>query len=219
MKICTKCLNTHDKSGKFCSRSCANSRSWTESDKLKKSLSAKKSLKVQTANLKSRKTRSKNIENWQFINCSVCNILFQKLKSSDRKTCSSICSKKIRGGLRKNSGIGKSGWYKGFWLNSTYELAFLIYHLDHNSDIKKCNTFFLYEDPKNKKTRKYYPDFIVNDQIYEIKGFKTEIVDIKAKTCNAKVLYKTDLINIFKYVEEKTNLKINLLYKLYETTK
>lgn len=29
MKICPKCNTSHEKSGKFCSRSCANSRSWT----------------------------------------------------------------------------------------------------------------------------------------------------------------------------------------------
>lgn len=30
MKYCPKCNSTHEKSGLFCSRSCANSRSWTE---------------------------------------------------------------------------------------------------------------------------------------------------------------------------------------------
>jgi len=42
MKICPKCSKEHDKSGTFCCRSCANSRTWNEKDKKKKSISAKK---------------------------------------------------------------------------------------------------------------------------------------------------------------------------------
>lgn len=41
MKICPKCEITHSKPGKFCSRTCANSRSFTEESRLKKSRSAK----------------------------------------------------------------------------------------------------------------------------------------------------------------------------------
>ena len=42
MKICPKCNAPHEKLGTFCSRSCANSRTWTEEDKKKKSVSVKK---------------------------------------------------------------------------------------------------------------------------------------------------------------------------------
>jgi len=48
MKVCIKCKEKHNGSfgsGKFCSRQCANSRSWTEADKLKKSTSVKNSAK------------------------------------------------------------------------------------------------------------------------------------------------------------------------------
>lgn len=41
MKICPKCNIEHEKPGTYCSRSCANSRSWSEEDKIKKSNSAK----------------------------------------------------------------------------------------------------------------------------------------------------------------------------------
>ncbi len=41
MKICPKCGIDHIKQGKFCSRTCANSRSFTEESRLKKSRSAK----------------------------------------------------------------------------------------------------------------------------------------------------------------------------------
>ena len=42
MKICPKCNVTHEKNGKFCCRSCANSRTWNEEDKKRKSISVKK---------------------------------------------------------------------------------------------------------------------------------------------------------------------------------
>lgn len=42
MKTCPKCEIQHEKSGKFCSRSCANSRSWSEEDRRKKSESVRK---------------------------------------------------------------------------------------------------------------------------------------------------------------------------------
>ena len=42
MKICPKCGTEHDKNGLYCSRSCANSRTWSDEDKLKKSVSGKK---------------------------------------------------------------------------------------------------------------------------------------------------------------------------------
>ena len=41
MKTCPKCNVLHDKQGKYCCRSCANSRSWTDEDKHKKSESGK----------------------------------------------------------------------------------------------------------------------------------------------------------------------------------
>jgi hypothetical protein len=42
MKTCPKCGATHEKAGKFCSRECANSRTWNEEDKAKKSVGAKR---------------------------------------------------------------------------------------------------------------------------------------------------------------------------------
>jgi hypothetical protein len=41
MKICPKCNSKHDKFGTYCSRSCANSRIFTEEAKLKKSIALK----------------------------------------------------------------------------------------------------------------------------------------------------------------------------------
>jgi hypothetical protein len=42
MKQCPKCKTSHNKSGTFCSRSCANSRVFSEESKLKKSIAQKR---------------------------------------------------------------------------------------------------------------------------------------------------------------------------------
>ena len=36
------------------------------------------------------------------------------------------------GGIREGAGRSKSGWYKGYYCNSSYELAWVIYSLDNN---------------------------------------------------------------------------------------
>jgi len=46
MKKCPKCDSYHNKQGIFCCRSCANSRSWNEEDKIKKSQGIKRYLGV-----------------------------------------------------------------------------------------------------------------------------------------------------------------------------
>jgi hypothetical protein len=42
MKVCPKCNTQHEKPGIFCSRKCANSRSWSDEAKKAKSISLKK---------------------------------------------------------------------------------------------------------------------------------------------------------------------------------
>ncbi len=41
-KVCPKCNSEHHKNGTFCSRKCANSRTFSEESKIKKSLASKK---------------------------------------------------------------------------------------------------------------------------------------------------------------------------------
>ena len=45
MKICPKCGTEHEMNGRFCSKSCANSRTWSDEDRLKKSISVSKTFK------------------------------------------------------------------------------------------------------------------------------------------------------------------------------
>jgi len=90
----------------------------------------------------------------------------------------------LGGGLRKGCGRGKKGWYKGFWCDSSWELAFVIYNLDFNNKIERNDKFFdyIYEG----KNYKYYPDFILNNEYVEIKGYENE----KSKEKKRQFSYK-----------------------------
>ncbi|MEI7942893.1 MAG: hypothetical protein WCH76_06985 [Candidatus Riflemargulisbacteria bacterium] len=44
------------------------------------------------------------------------------------------------GGYRRKSGRGKHGWYKGIWCDSSWELAWVMYHLDHGIPFERNKT-------------------------------------------------------------------------------
>lgn len=120
------------------------------------------------------------------------------------------------GGFRKHAGRGKKGKYKGYYCDSTYELAYIIYCLDHNINFKR-NTTIYYTYEYKGKVYKYYPDFITDNGFVEIKGYHTEIVDLKTaavKDTKITVLYGNDLLPMFDYVEK--NYTYKTLADLYD---
>lgn len=76
------------------------------------------------------------------------------------------------GGYRKGSGRGKKGWYKGYFCDSSWELAYVIYNLEHGIQFERNKKTFTYAF--NNKEYHYLPDFIVDGKYVEIKGFWTE---------------------------------------------
>ena len=217
MKICPKCNNEHTKNGIFCSRICANSRKHSEETKLKQSISAKNSEKLKLINNSKRAPRVSQ--------CVICNNTIPNTKSIYSKTCSSICTNKLisinsktkTGGFREGSGRSKSGYYKGLYCGSTYELVWIIYRLDNNLPVKRFDGFIIYDTNK-----KYFPDFIIDNTIIEIKGFYTESVSKKALAAkeagyNINILYKSDLEKEFQWV--KNNYKYKFIEELYDNFK
>lgn len=119
------------------------------------------------------------------------------------------------GGIRKGAGRGKKGWYKGFRCDSTYELAFVIYCLDHNIKFKRNEQYFFYN--YENKQYKYYPDFILENGIYiEVKGYLDEKSKEKIKQFKYDLEVYTGLriLQYVKYVKQKYN--VNKLTELYE---
>lgn len=119
------------------------------------------------------------------------------------------------GGFRLGSGRGKAGWYQGFWCCSSYELAYVIYCLEHNIDIQQNKD--KYEYMYNGKSHTYLPDFIQNDTYIEIKGYETAQDKAKYKSIpknkKLKVLYKKDLIKELDYCENKYGKNYTDLYE------
>ena len=128
----------------------------------------------------------------------------------DKKTRTSI-SKKMMGNTNwKNSvhksGRGKKGYFKDFYFMSSWELAFIVYCLDHNIEFERNWKLFEYYDENNSK-RSYIPDFYMpTEKMYlEIKGYKTIRSELKLKYFphSIKVLYKKEIQPYLDYVISK----------------
>jgi len=177
------------KSKYYCSRSCANKRIWDSQHKQKLSNICKNSDKVISANRKiceNKKEKSLKIKKG---NCLYCGETLYKSKKYHSK-----CWLKCSGGIKKGSSRGKSGWYKGYWCDSSYELAWIIYQIDNGQKFERNKEGFDYIH--SNKTRKFYPDFILPDKTYvEIKNYKSELTDDKIKHFPHKiqVIYKEEM--------------------------
>jgi len=135
------------KSGKYC---CSKSCNSCESKRLKDSLSKKG--KPLSENCKRKSYESlKGKHPWNYgltidTDERVANFQIKLKKMRDngevihrkhqtektKEKLSKIAKDRGLGGYQKKSGRGKWGWYKGFWCDSSYELAYVIYNLDHN---------------------------------------------------------------------------------------
>jgi hypothetical protein len=59
-----------------------------------------------------------------------------------RAKLSIVAQQRGLGGYERGSGRGKKGWYRGFWCDSTYELVFVVWALDHEIPFERNLEFF-----------------------------------------------------------------------------
>lgn len=161
------------------------------------------------------------------INIKIKNTLLEKYSSGELipywnnsidKTESRI---KLSNSISKLRDEGKTycrgcmGYYNGIHCDSSWELAFLIYCLEHNISIKRCNIRFKYD--YNNEQHIYTPDFIINENILiEIKGFKDKRWEEKKKCClenNIKIIEKEDILPYINYVKNKYGKNFTKLYE------
>lgn len=150
----------------------------------------------------------------------ICPICGEKFYNKKRKYCSDECRNKGKfiklsnaakkrnfGGYHPNSIKNHHhGNYKGIHCDSSWELAYLVYCLEHNIDIKRCTEVRYYI--LNKKKCKYFPDFVVNNQIIEIKGYFSKVAQIKSEqNPDIKVLLYDDLKESLEYTINKYGIK------------
>lgn len=111
----------------------------------------------------------------------------------------------LKGGYREGSGRGKSGWYKGYYCDSSWELAFVIYNLEHDIKFERNKKQFAYIF--EGKRHNYIPDWIVNNEYVEIKGYWTEQWQAKLEQFPKEetliVLTKIEMQHYIDYVIEK----------------
>ena len=143
--------------------------------------------------------------------CIVCG------KDAKNKYCSRTCGGKAsKGGYRPGSGRAKTGYYKGIYCGSTYELCWVIYQLDHGLDFNRFEGFLEFNG------KKYFPDFVQNNKIIEIKGVEDQAkVDAKTLIANNNgyevvVLRADDLQEEFNYVKSTYTKNYKSLYDEYK---
>lgn len=89
----------------------------------------------------------------------------------DRKVLSEGAKRRQLGGYEhgRKGGHGRRGYYKGFYCMSSWELAFVYYHLSQQHPIEQCREHFEYFLDGKKRT--YTPDFKIDGVYYEIKNY------------------------------------------------
>jgi hypothetical protein len=134
--------------------------------------------------------------------CATCQVEFESRYT--KVTCSRRCLGKhlsLKNLDKIGTGFSKSGTYQNIKCQSTYELAFVIWALDNQLPIQRCRIRipYFYEG----KDRYYNPDFEIAGKIYEIKGYVTEITQVKltaAENSGIEVIVIGNQ-NIRKYLE------------------
>lgn len=120
------------------------------------------------------------------------------------------------GGIREGSGRSKSGWYKGYYCNNSYELAWVIYSLDNNVNFKRNTKGFEYINT-NDNISNYYPDFYIeNTETYiEIKRYKEKEFHNKQNRFKEKIVVidNNDIKLILLYVKNKYDKNFIELYE------
>ena len=144
-------------------------------------------------------TRQKRIENGEIE-------LYWKGKHHSDKTIEKMKNNENCGGLRVGSGRGKMGYYKGYYCRSSWELAWVVYQLEHNIIPEQCYEYFEYFVDGEK--HRYYPDFKIGDVYIEIKGAHYNNWEKKKeqfpKEKNLIVIDgKKEIKQYLQYVEEK----------------
>lgn len=145
--------------------------------------------------------------------CLICDkvLPYEKRKSN---TCSLECQRKLSvqtartndsykntGGYREGSGRSKSGYWKGDFCGSTYELVYWIYCKEHNIPIERNTKRYPFTFEGKEHT--YLPDYIVDGELVEIKGYVTPLVYAKAAAVKEgiKILTIKDLQPMMEYVD------------------
>lgn len=199
---------------KTCSRHCASILTGKRTNKTEKNKKISEQFKGRRLDEKTKTFSKNNPAKIKYcINCG--NEIDINIRQNSKFCCDDCknihwrnsLSKSLKGktgGYRVLSGNKKhkSGKYNGIYFDSSWELAFYIYHKEHNLFVDRCTEIRSYT--YNERTYKYYPDFVTDEGIIEIKGYLTERTNEKLKqNPDIKVLFYGDIKLYLDYVNEK----------------
>ena len=201
MKICPKCNKDHKKPGKFCSRTCANSRGPRTNDFKNQVRLKLKGVPLKTETVE--KMKSAKSHKLKLIKkCPICGNIFQ----TNYKTCSRVCRNALIGeNSHKNENCGGARRSKRYICKNIADQQFILdssYELQFATILNKKNLLwvkpksFLYVDATGK-TRRYHPDFYV--------PLLNEYFDPKNDYLAAKDALKIRLVS------EQNQIKITIL--------
>ena len=223
--ICKTEFNAYSKWTKdktYCSKSCANSSRGARSEETKSKISQKLlGEKPSTAQIEKfketmRLRRVNKLENHNSKYTPNCKICDKPKPLIYKVTCSKQCYKKLatENALKQvKHGGGHKGIYKGYRSDSTYELAFIIWHLDNSIAIERSKN--VYDYTYKGKISKYNPDFIIDGIEYEIKGYMCNRARAKLdQNPHIRVIDRNGIQKYIKYVQSKYRVKN--LQELYE---
>ena len=201
---CGKVMTQKYGYGRFCSQSCANGRPKSTEERAR----IRKSTK---ATYMEKDIRGHNIieYNKQPNTCTICGAQLT-YDQRERKTCSKNCEKEYHRRFRNDYiaefgptgcvSFCKYGTYNGIHCDSSWELAFLVYCLEHDISIRRNTELFEYT--YDGSVHRYFPDFIVDTEYYEIKGYYDDVVHTKCEQFpKDKVLHMIDSTNISTYLD------------------
>lgn len=222
MKFCPKCNSTHNKPGKYCCRSCANSRTWSAEDKYKKSEAGKTFyqsdagfiLKKELSDFNKGKVHTEDVKNkiretvknyWTDDKCKDAAemVIGRKHSLETKKKLSKIAKENNFGGhTSKKRLFFKKRNGDIVYLQSSYEIRFA--QILEDLSIEWCRPDPLKWIDDNGDDHKYYPDFKIGNIYIDTKNDYLAIKD-KPKIDKVKEQNNVD-------VRIVTNNYINIEY-------
>jgi len=222
MNTCQYCKTEHNRNSLYCSVSCSNKSRVPWNKGLSKTTDsrvanyARNQIGKPSWNKGLSKTTDSRVAKYSstlIFNGKCKGIATSVEKEIERKQkLSTVAKERKLGGYVQGSGRGKKGWYKGFFCDSSWELAYVIYCLEHNIDIKRNTERRQYH--WQGVIKNYIPDFVVQGIVTEVKGYKTDQWLAKLESNpDVKVLYEKDLEPVLEYVKNKYGKDFISLYE------
>ena len=198
MKKCPKCEIDHEKAGTFCSRKCANSRTFSPETELKRSASNKLAFNKLKADQKKHLTdcatraRKKYFGPWSSIEWRICTGCEKEFLASNAKKHFTVCSDFCFIKVKKKNMAGVKSTYNGIEYDSLWEVDMAKWLDLQNIKFIVPSIGIEWAD-ENKKLHQYYPDFYLPEYDIYLDPKNDFVINLQSEKLK-KVVNKIALI-------------------------